>query len=188
MKIKLFVLLLFASIFPLKVSCQITLSVDSLIVNDVLWLSRNDVWIEDFAYGPHLRFVCSITNNSDETIVVDLEKGVSFEFGSRKHYRKKIFVDYSSDDSTLAVPSGSRVQINGDIAAFFLDGKRIVGDNYQIVNFLPSITKTIKKSHVVIQVENHAPLKAALQNCFVGGNFLRIDTISEPILDIGVSY
>lgn len=188
MKNKLFLLLLFSIIVPLKVSCQITLSVDSLIVNDVVWLSRNDVWIEDFAYGPHLRFVCSITNNSGETIVIDLKKGVSFEFGLRKHYRKRIFVDDSSNDSTLTVPSGSRVQIDGNIDAFFLDGKKIVGDNYRIVTFLPSITKIIKKSHVVIQVENSAPLKAALRNCFVGGSFFRIDTISEPILDIGVSY
>lgn len=188
MKNKLFLLLLFSSIVPLKVSCQITLSVDSLIVNDILWLSRNDVWIEDFALGPHLRFVCSITNNTDETIVVDLKKGVSFEFGTRKRYRKKIFVDYSGGDSTLAVPSGSQVQIDGDIDAFFLDGKIIKGDNYRIVTFLPSITKIIRKSHVVIQVENSAPIKAALRNCFVGESFFRIDTISEPILDIGVSY
>lgn len=183
-----FLVLLFLSVFvPFNASSQVSLSVDSLIVDDVVWISRRDVWIEDFAYGPKLSFVCSLTNNSDDTILVDIKNGVTFEFDSRKHYHKKIWVDYTGNDTVISIPSYSQVQINGHLYVYFLlKGKNIVRDNYMVVNYLPSMSKLIKKSHVAIRTGSQRSLIAAIQNCFVGRNFFRDYTLDESIFDIGV--
>lgn len=183
MKKKYFLLLFLLYIIHFEGFSQISMTVDSLIVDDVVWMSRNNVWIEGFAYGPHMRFVCSIRNNSDDTIMIDIKNGVSFEFGSLKRYHKRINVDQAYIDSILFIPSCSQVQIDGELYLFFLlDGEKTVGDNYTIVNFLPSITEMIKKSHVIIQLEHQTPLKAAIQNCFAGRNFFQDYTFNESII------
>lgn len=185
MKNKLLLLLLLSAFVPMKVSAQISLTVDSLIVEKVLWISRNDIWIEDFAYGPHLRFVCSVTNNTEDTIVINLNEALSLESDTRKKLNRRIYVDYTDNDSTLSIPSRCRAQIEGDIDAWFcLDNKRTVRDNYLIVDFMPGISKLVRKSHVVIRPENQSPLKATMRNCFVGRDFFKDGTFNEPIIDI----
>lgn len=163
---------------------QISFNVDSLKISNVIWICRGDMVIEDFAYGPHSHLVCSIKNNSTDTLFIHT-KNVKMYLESRiKNYKHREINNImpQSNDSMLVILPNSKQNIIGEIDLFCLYGKTTIGLNYRLVNFLPEITKMLKRACVILKVTDLHTLKAPIKNCYIENDFFIDQTFHQSII------
>ena len=186
MKKQLALLLALTAFCSLRAIAQIAMTVDSLTLDETVWISRNDVVIEDFAYGPCLRLVCSVANNTDDTVVIDIKNKVSFEFGKHKRVSKWVEVPGAFRDFTLSVLPHTQVCLRGSCWLYAcLDKEEVRDEKYRVVSFLPAVTKVLNDARVVIGIEGSEPISAPVTNCFIGKSFFVEQTFGESIMDFG---
>ncbi len=163
---------------------QVTLSVDSLHIKEVIWLCQDDVWIEDFAYGPRLKMCFSMKNISNDTISVPIDNihiSISYKY-KRERWKKNIILDFKTHDSTLVLYPNSTVYFEGNFFTL-LPGEITTGTNYRLVNFLPVLDKIIHYSKVVLEIDGIGDAETTFNNCFTAKPFFIDGTSHESIYD-----
>lgn len=180
----LIILLFFCSITK-PVLSQLSFSVDSLHVRNVLWLCKNDVVISHFAYGPYFDMHFSIKNDSDDTIFLNWEKTHIYIRYSYKRDRRKneTVLELKTTDSIVVLFPNSSLHFYGN-NFLVLDGEITMGLNYRLVNFLPEIGKIIKHSNVVLEIDGMNKTITTFKNCYVGEPFFIDGTDEESIYDL----
>lgn len=169
---------------PKKTFSQIQFTVDSLKISKVMWISRSDEVIEDFAYGPHIHIVSSIKNVGDDTIVIKQDSiSMTIDFNNKKYSSRQLFISQHQRDSILTILPDSILQIHSETSLFFMDGENVIQDNYLFVNFLSQISRLIKKAVVRINVGQANSYQDRIRNCFSDYPFFVDETFSRSIID-----
>jgi len=182
-----FLLYLMFCLFAGNGYSQITFSIDSLHISNVIWINPSNVWIEDFGYGPYIELSCTINNNGVDTLV--LKPGdYLFYIESRIFYKKKsqpVITDLErySMDTVLVIPPKSSKNIKG-YAEPWIDGETVFRMNYRFVNFLPAITKMVTKGRVVLKMKDGQTWKDTFHNCYIDKPFFIDGTDHSSIYNV----
>lgn len=174
-------------LFAVNSYSQITFSIDSLHISNVIWISPSNICIEDFGYGPHIEVLCVITNNDVDTLV--LRPGdFHIYIESRVFHRKKRRVvitefEYYSIDTPLVIPPKLSKYLKG-YAEPCIKGEAIFRMNYRFVNFLPTITKLVTTGKVVLELSNGHTWKDSFHNCFIEKSFFIDGTNHSSIYNV----
>lgn len=164
------------SLFSCSSHAQVEFYVDSLIANHVIWISRGDVWIEDFANGPYFDVVFSMVNRTSDTMRIspdDIQVHAKFDytFQSRHEYNleKKVSLRFDNEDSLVIIPPGMTFYFKGRIRFMAIDeAESTWGPNYNMVNFLPLIAEMLKNATCTLMLFEKNTARAFINNCYVG--------------------
>lgn len=154
-----------------KVFSQISFSIDTLKISNVVWMCRDDVVIEDFAYGPHFDMLFSLNNNSKDTLLIhsnNLHIYINWEVDN---LRKEIISQFQSKDSMIIIKPDSSIRFWG-YYDFVLTGEITRELNYRMVSFLPQINRILKHTMVTFETPYFNNVWTRFKNCFINKPFL----------------
>lgn len=183
-KVYKYILFLFFFSITKSVFSQLSFSVDSLHVSNVLWLCQNDVVITHFAYGPNFDMRFSIKNSWNDTISIPWEKihvYISYTY-KKKRWQKETITEIKTTDSILVLYPNSTISFSG-YNFLVLDGVTTTGLNYRLVNFLPEIDNIVKYSKLILEIEGMGKTITSFKNCFTDKAFFIDGTHHESIFD-----
>lgn len=167
------------SLFSSSSHAQVEFCVDSLIANNVIWISRGDVWIEDFANGPYFDLVFSIANRTSDTMQIspnDIQVHASFDFTFQNrheyNFEKKVSLRFGNEDSLVIIPPDTTFYFKGRIWFMAIDEAENTWDpNYNMVNYLPLITDMLRNATCTLMLFKNNTERAFINNCYVGKCF-----------------
>ena len=153
-----------------KASSQVTFTVDSLQISEVLWICEDNVVISHFADGPTVTIVCTLTNDSKDTLTIH-QKDINVHLNSKSSGREITFYNDDIIDSQYVILPDTSIRLIYE-RKFFLSEANITSVmNCRLYNFLPFIEKLIKKAEVNIQIEGIGTFTAPINNCFTKNPF-----------------
>lgn len=176
-----YVLIAILFAFSGKAHSQLCFSVDTLKIGDVLWICQNDVWIEDFAYGPRFDMLFSIKNNGKDTVLIHTNTAnLYLEYGDA-HTKKKNISNFQEGNTTIIILPDSTYRFWGQVYFYDMEGEMTTGLNYRFVNFLPEIDMIVENAEIVLEIYGSKSTKTSFQNCFTENHFFHDGTYHESI-------
>lgn len=169
----------------LNVYPQLSFSVDSLKISEVLWLCQNDAVLTHFAYGPCFNMSFSIKNNSNDTILI-AKNDIKVFIEKKRRYKqekKEVTIYFVKSDSILVLNPFTTVYFYGFYRCV-MEQETTTGNNYRLVNFLPQIEDMLKSTILVLEIPNHEKITTIFKNCFTAKPFFVDGTTKETIYNV----
>lgn len=159
-----------------KTYSQVVIKEDSTVVNHVVKICPDTIWVEGFVEGPNLHGYYTLINRSPDTVVYDSEK-LSFYFMlCDDTIVNEIWAfPYSKDsktlrDSIIVIPPNGQFQLQMSTCLYVFNQAETIG-HYEVLNLLPMVKRIINEIYVTIKYEEKAIATKHITNIRFGDAF-----------------
>lgn len=137
------------------VNAQFDFAIERLTVSGIVeMLSENVLYDEDFGHGPHVYIECSITNNSNDTIILCPDEAkiiIVFRYNETRYDTKPLFtLPFQYIEKLIILPNQT---INFSFGDYLISGTDIMKKNNndyikEMLEILPTIQVRYKDKNI----------------------------------------
>lgn len=136
---------------------QVSISIDSIILNGAIEIIESDAYISGFGKGPVATIMISITNETSDALIIhqhrDYQLYCEYLYDGVWHKSLELFLSINNEDRLFSIPKGcSHSEILS--TSLFLPGDTVKMDDVVICDHLSKLNEVLSSFRIVFYYKN----------------------------------